>query len=309
MPPRVLILQGLMRPPSELIDWVAEPSRTPRTCVYAFTGFLDAGQATAQAIRVLRELPSRLIAQFDTDELLDYRARRPPLVYVEDHFESVEWPSIALHEVDDADGQSFLFLAGPEPDYQWGRFVAATMGAFDRLGVTLSVGLSSVPWPAPHTRPLDVTVHGSDPRLIPDGQVELGTLQVPGHVGGLLELRLGEAGRDCVGIAAHVPHYLAQVDYPRATIAMLEALQRISGLRIPTDDVVPAAERAEAEIALQVEQSEEFASVLGMLEQQYDQAQQLRAQEDLPSGDEIAAQLEQFLAEMDSDGEGEDSAR
>lgn len=280
---------------------------SPRVFVHVFTGFLDAGHATEHAAQVLLGENPRLLATFDPDALLDYRSRRPPLTYETDHFSSVAWPRLAIYEVLDRSGRPFCVLTGPEPDYRWGSFIEAIIELVDDWGVDLSVGLSGVPWPTPHTRPLGVTVHGSDPRLLPDEVSLLGTLEVPGHVGGVLELRLGQTGHDSVGIAAHVPHYLAQVDFPRAAITMLEQLGPTAGLDIATDSLVPAAERAEAEIAVSVEQSEEFSGLLEALEAQYDQARAVREDTgtQLPSGDEIAAQVEQFLAQMDQPGEEE----
>lgn len=303
-----------MRDPQELISWFGTPSwndaDAPLVCVHAFTGFLDAGQATEHAVRAIKGDSARLLVEFDPDELVDYRARRPSLTYVTDHFESVDWPQIGLYEVTDMNGRRFWLLTGPEPDYQWQRFIAAVTDIVEGHGIDLMVGLSGVPWPTPHTRPLGATVHGSDPRLLPAEESLLGTLQVPGHMSGLLELRLGQEGHDCIGIAAHVPHYLTQVDYPRAAITMLDALEKSTGLRIDTSALVPPAERAEAEISAQVEQSEEFAAVLSALEGQYDQARQMqeRASSELLSGDEIAAQVEQFLAEMEAQGEADEQS-
>lgn len=297
-----------------MIIWHEQPEWTDgsRILVHAFTGFLDAGLAVGHAVRAALSGSHRLIAQYDLDEVLDYRARRPPLTFVDDHFAAVEWPSIAVHEVTDANGRVFCLLSGPEPDYRWQAFITATMGMIEQMGVDLTVGLSAVPWPTPHTRPLGVTIHGTDPRLLPTADSLLGTITVPGHLGGLLELRLGEAGRDAIGIAAHVPHYLTQVDYPRAAVTMLDALRESTGIAVSVDDLQPAALRAEAEVAVQVEQSQEFAAVLDALEQQYDQVMAVRSEseQDLPSADEIAAQVEQFLARMDSrsDTDGEESA-
>ena len=118
-----------MRDPQELISWFGTPSwndaDAPLVCVHAFTGFLDAGQATEHAVRAIKGDSARLLVEFDPDELVDYRARRPSLTYVTDHFESVDWPQIGLYEVTDMNGRQFWLLTGPEPDYQWQRFVAA----------------------------------------------------------------------------------------------------------------------------------------------------------------------------------------
>lgn len=304
-----------------LVTWHAEatPIDGRRVLVHAFTGFLDAGGATAMAARLLQAREPRLLATVDVDQVLDYRARRPILTFVTDHFAAVDMPQIALHEVRDADGTPFLLLTGPEPDYQWNRFSEAVLDIVRRTGVDLTVGLSAVPWPAPHTRPLGVTVHGNVPELVESPHAMVGNIQVPGHIGGLLELRLGESGEKAIGVATHVPHYLGQFEYPSAAITTLETLSRITGLVIPVDDLRAPASRAEGEIAQQLQSSEEFVTIVRALEQQYDQMAALRsapaaaAGSDLapggqvPSGDEIAAQVEQFLADMHDRESGDDS--
>ncbi|MGI9197436.1 MAG: PAC2 family protein [Candidatus Nanopelagicales bacterium] len=301
-----------MRDPADLITWHGDPTPVEgRTVlVHAFTGFLDAAGATQMAAQLLQAREPRLLATIDPDEVLDYRARRPMLTFVTDHFAAVDMPQIALHEVSDASGTPFLLLTGPEPDYQWQRFSAAILDIVRRTGTQLTVGLSAIPWPAPHTRPLGVTVHGNDPALVDNPHPMAGNIQVPGHIGGLLELSLGQAGERAIGIATHVPHYLGQFEYPTAAIRTLEALTSVTGLEIPVESLRAPASRAEGEIAQQLQSNEEFVTIVRALEQQYDQMAALRASQgavggsdlapggEVPSGDEIAAQVEQFLAQM-----------
>ncbi len=308
-----------MRNPAELITWHSEPTPVEgrSVLVHAFTGFLDAGGATAMAARLLQSREHRLLATFDVDEVLDYRARRPVLTFVTDHFAAVDMPQIALHEVLDDAGTPFLLLTGPEPDYQWQRFAAAIVDLVRATGTTLTVGLSAIPWPAPHTRPLGITIHGNVPSLV-QAPHTAGNIQVPGHIGGLIELSLSEAGENAIGIATHVPHYLGQFEYPAAAIAMVEALSQATGLVLPVDDLRAPASRAEGEIAQQLQNNEEFVTIVHALEQQYDQmaalrtgsaavgASELAPEGQVPSGDEIAAQVEQFLADMHGRESGDD---
>ena len=301
-----------MADPADLITWYGDPAPTPgrSVLVHAFTGFLDAAGATAMAAKLLQSREPRLLATIDPDQVLDYRARRPVLTFVQDHFAAVDMPQIALHEVTDAAGTPFLLLTGPEPDYQWQRFSAAILDMVRRTGTQTTVGLSAIPWPAPHTRPLGVTIHGNDPSVVSNPFPMATNIQVPGHIGGLLELNLGQAGERALGIATHVPHYLSQFEYPTAAISTLEALSSITGLQLPVDELRAPASRAEGEIAQQLQNNEEFVTIVRALEQQYDQMAALRTSAptsvgsdlapdgEVPSGDEIAAQVEQFLAQM-----------
>jgi hypothetical protein len=277
--------------------------------IYAFAGFVDAGGGVRLAAdHILATCEHQLVATFDADELLDYRARRPRMTYVVDHFASVEIPQIVLHEVTDHDGQRFLLLTGPEPDYQWVRFMSAVDLIVARFGVRLALGLSAIPWPIPHTRPLGVTVHGSEPSLVAGHISVLGEIEVPGHVGAMLEFHLGQQGTPSMGITAQVPHYLVQFEFPRAASTLIEAISRATGLHIPIASLEPAARQADAEVTQQLAGNEEFATVVAALEQQYDQMTAIAtgaaggladmAGEPMPTGDEIAAQVEQFLSSL-----------
>lgn len=306
-----------MRDPAELITVHHEVTPDSRpVLVHAFAGFVDAGSGVRLAAEhLLATLPHQLIATFDADELLDYRARRPRMTYVVDHFASVDIPELVLHEVTDPTGQTFLLLTGPEPDYQWQRFLAAVDLLVERFQVRLAVGLSAIPWPIPHTRPLGLTVHGSEPELVKDHVAVLGEIEVPGHVGAMLELHLGQRGVPSMGITAQVPHYLVQFEFPRAAATLLGGLCAATGLVLPTADLEPAARQADAEVAQQLEGNDEFATVVAALEQQYDQLAGLTsgttggladlAEGGVPTGEEIAAQVELFLSSLDDPSDPE----
>ncbi len=299
-----------MRAPEELFTLHGEATLPEQPILlHAFSGFVDAGAGVRLAAEhLLATCEHRLVATFDADELLDYRARRPRMTYVVDHFASVEVQEVVLHEVIDAMGQPFLLLTGPEPDYQWQRFLAAVDVLVDRFDVRLAVGLSAIPWPIPHTRPLGLTVHGSEPGLVAGHVSVIGEIEVPGHVGAMLEFHLGQRGVPSMGVTAQVPHYLVQFEFPRAATTLLGGVSAATGLALPTADLEPAARKADAEVAHQLEGNEEFATVVSALEQQYDQMTTSSgsmggladlAAGGMPSGDEIAAQVELFLSSLE----------
>ena len=183
--------------------------------VHALGGFVDAGQAGRLAAdHLLASLPHRVIVRFDVDQLYDYRARRPVMTFVEDHWESYDAPRLEISLVEDSAGTGFLMLTGPEPDVQWERFTTAVRRMVDLFGVRLTVGVHAIPMAVPHTRPIGVTAHASRPELVAGAEAWVSRVQVPGHMAGLLEFRLGQAGLDAAGYAVHVPHYLAQTSTP-----------------------------------------------------------------------------------------------
>jgi len=271
-------------------------------------GFIDAGHTGRLATaHLLATLEHRVVACFDVDQLLDYRGRRPAMTFDRDRWTTYEDPSLVLYRVVDADGTPFLLLSGPEPDYQWERFVEAVRQLVRRLGVTLVASFHGIPMAVPHTRPLGLTAHATDPRLIAAHEGVFGTVQVPGSVMALLELRLGESGHDALGFAVHVPHYLTQTEFHDAALVAVRAVSGATGLHLPIDQLAEAAGLNRAEIAAEVADSEDAAEVVQGLERQYDTFVEGRRRRsllatdvsELPSADEIGAEFEQFLREQD----------
>lgn len=279
--------------------------------VVALGGFVDAGHTQRLLTdHLLATSESSVVASFDTDQLLDYRGRRPGMVFDTNRWVSYDDPCLALHRMIDRDGTPYLLLAGPEPDYQWERVAEAIRGLVVQLGVNLVVTAHGIPMGVPHTRPIGVTAHATDPRLIPEQINPFGRVQVPGSLLALLELRLGESGHDALGFAVHVPQYLVQTEFADGAVTALNAITAATGLNLPIDDLVAAAGLNRAEIAQEVAGSDEVAQVVAALERQYDtfieglQKPSLLATDvsELPSADEIGAEFEQFLREVNEDG-------
>jgi predicted ATP-grasp superfamily ATP-dependent carboligase len=301
-----------MLAPEELYELADVPADLARpVLVHALPGFVDAGSAARIAAEhLLAGLDHEVIARFDVDQLVDYRGRRPMMVFAEDHYADYDAPELALYRVYDSLGTSFLLLTGPEPDLQWERFVAAVTQLIDHFDVRLSVGMLAIPMAVPHTRPLGVTVHATDPDLVTGTNPWRNHVQVPANVGALLELRLGETGHEAMGFAAHVPHYLAQTAFPAAAQTLLEEITKATGLVLPTGDLAQAAHELRSAIDEQINGSEEVGGVVKALERQYDayagsetRGSLLAAEAtDLPSGDEIGAEFEKFLAGLDDEG-------
>lgn len=303
-----------MLDPEGLFTVVADaPELRAPVLVESLDGFIDAGSARRLARDAMFEsLDSRVLATFDVDQLHDYRARRPVMLLVEDHWESVTGPVLALHLLHDLAGTPFLILAGPEPDVQWERFTAAVEMLIARFRVRLTVGMNAIPMAVPHTRPVGVTVHGTDKELLVGAEPWVSSVQVPASAGHLLEYRLGQSGRKAMGFAVHVPHYVSQAEYPAAAEVLLQSVMRATGLALPTEGLHAAAGRTRAQIDSEVGRSAEVLEVVQALEQQYDTFVSARGRnllspegDRLPSGDELGAELERFLAEQARRDQGE----
>lgn len=280
--------------------------------LHALTGFIDAGAAGRLAREhLLQTLDARVIATFDIDQLYDYRSRRPLMHFAADHWESYDEPKLELHAVGDDSGTPFLLLTGPEPDLQWERFVAAVTAIIRDLNVRLTVGIHAIPMSVPHTRPSGITAHGTNPGLIQGYEPWIANVQVPGSITNLLEFRLGQSGHDAIGFAAHVPHYLAESEYPQAAELLVTSVSRATGLLLPVSDLSDAAERVREEVDRQLTNNQQASAVVHALEEQYDAFMRGRGSNlltdsaPLPTADELGAELERFLAEHQRRDNGE----
>ena len=171
------------------------------------------------------------------------------------------------------------------------------------------INLTAIPMAVPHTRPIGVTVHGTRPELTEGHEAWFATAEVPGSAVAAhgVPARRGRA-RDAMGFAVHVPHYLARAEYPQAARVLLDHVGLAAGLYLPTEALTRPPSGPSAEIAEQVAGSDEVAQVVEALERQYDMVASGRGERsrhgaggELPSADELGAEVERFLAARHDD--------
>jgi hypothetical protein len=282
--------------------------------VIALTGFTDAGSAVSQVVDYFRdELVPTPLAVFTNDVLLDYRARRPVISFDQDHLTDYRPPRLELSFAHDALGQPFLVLAGYEPDFAWDAFAAALLAFVAEYGVSNVTWVHAIPMPVPHTRPIGTTVSGTRTELTEAHSVWQPHTQVPSTAGHLLEYRLAEADVQVAGFVLLVPHYLGDTEYPAAALAALDSLTVATGLVFTGEELREENREYLSKVQDQVNGSEELSRMVEGLEERYDAymagstlATPMIHTGDLPSADELAAELERFLASRPT---GEDDKR
>ncbi|MDI3423330.1 PAC2 family protein [Streptomyces luteolus] len=296
-----------------VVDMALAQESAGLVMLYHFDGYIDAGDTGDQIVEKLVDtLPGQVVARFDHDRLIDYRARRPLLTFERDRWSDYEVPALEVRLLQDATGAPFLLLSGPEPDVEWERFAAAVKQIVERLGVRLSVNFHGIPMGVPHTRPVGLTPHGNRSDLVPGHTSPFDEAQVPGSAEALIEYRLMGAGHDVLGVAAHVPHYIARSAYPDAALTALESVTSATGLVLPAaaHALRTEAHRTQNEIDRQIQEGdEELVAMVQGLEHQYDAAagaetrgNMLAEPVEIPSADEIGREFERFLAEREGEG-------
>ncbi|MFE7844927.1 proteasome assembly chaperone family protein [Microbacterium sp. NPDC057407] len=282
--------------------------------IIALTGFTDAGSAVSRTVEYLRDdlAPIPLVV-YTNDVLLDYRARRPVISFDQDHLTDYRPPRLELSLAHDALGQAFLMLTGYEPDFGWDAFAASVLAFVEEYQVVTVTWVHAIPMPVPHTRPIGTTVSGTRSELTEAHSVWKPQTQVPSTAGHLLEYRLAEAGVPVAGFVLLVPHYLGDTEYPAAALAALDSLTVATGLVFTGEELRDENREYLTKVDDQVSGSEELSRMVEGLEERYDaymagstQATPMIHTGDLPSADELAAELERFLATRPS---GEDDKR
>lgn len=257
--------------------------------VTAFDGWVDAGgAATGAAGHIARDAPA--VASFDTDALLDYRARRPILDVVDGEAKVLAWQELNVRHVA-APARDLLVLSGPEPDYRWHELTASVRELALRLGVVQSVALGAIPAAVPHTRPVTLMATATPPDLLgPDDVRPAGLLRVPAAALSVVQMGLSEHGIPTVGFYAQVPHYVTAVHAP-AVLALVERLGRHAGVEFPLASLIEEASRQRDQLDTAVAERPEIAEHVRQLESMTPEVGLGR----IPSGDEIAAEVEKYL--------------
>ena len=283
-----------------LYEVVAEPALSEPALVVALEGWIDAGLAAAGAMAHLRaSLDTSLVATFDTEELLDHRSRRPVMRLVEGVNTGLTWPTIELRHGHDLDGRDVLLLAGPEPDMRWRTFVADALDLIGALGVRIVLPLGAYPAPIPHTRPGRIATTATTAELARRVGTVQGNLDVPAGVQGALEEACGARGLPAVGLWAQIPHYVSAMAYPGASAELIDAVAVAAGLRLDAAGLREAGRALRVRLDELVAGNEEHVQMVTQLEGHYDAETSERPSSILPSGEQLATEIERWLRNRD----------
>ncbi len=291
-----------------LLIWENDPPESLREPVLfvALDGWIDAGFGAQTAMGTLKsQIRTERLVSFDCDELVDMRARRPTMTLINGVNTGLKWPRLQIRHGRDRAGQDILVLTGPEPDHRWKAFLAALTEVVRSLDVRMCVGFGAFPAPAPHTRPITLSTTATTPDLAAQVGFIEASFEIPGGMQAAIERAFADIDRPAVGVWARVPHYAAAMPYPGAAAAILDCAARLTGLVIDTEDLRRAGKQAISQIEALVAGNPDHVEMVRQLEQQVDSESNMRVGRPepvdlgkLPSADELAAELEQFLRDQ-----------
>jgi proteasome assembly chaperone (PAC2) family protein len=269
---------------------VIEVERWPQlrdpVMIVALAGWVDAGLAGMSAAGLLAEQleGAARFASIDLGDALDLQQLRPTVELVDGTTRHIRWPTIDL--VAGRAGRDVVLVRGPEPALRWRTFIDEMVAVAQRLQVGRAVSLGGMPAAVSHRRPLRVLATATSRSLAQELGPLRGDYEGPTGAQTILQVALGEAGVPAASLWAQVPHYLAGVASPVAARALLERLRDVAGITVdlrPLDAQVDVYVRGVEET---VEERPELAEVVRLLDAQTP---------DLPTGEEIASEIERFL--------------
>jgi predicted ATP-grasp superfamily ATP-dependent carboligase len=285
-----------------LYEMIEHPRLDAPVLVLAMDGWIDAGLAAAGAVEMLGEqLDMITVARFETDALLDYRARRPISHLVDGVLRGLTWPSLEIRAASDEQGREMLLLVGAEPDRQWLQFTDEVVALAVDFGVRMCVGLGAYQFAAPHTRPPRVACTASTASLADRGFLR-GSLDFPGGIQAAIEQACDTKGIPAMGLWAQVPHYVpAIMPFPAGSVALVESLARVADLTLPLGDLAERADATRSRLDELMAQNPQHSSMLHQLEEAWDSSEPEETPigpSDLPTGDDLVAELERFLRDQ-----------
>jgi predicted ATP-grasp superfamily ATP-dependent carboligase len=202
-------------------------------------------------------------------------------------------------------------MTGPEPNLRWRAFTDEVLDLADELGCELIVSLGALLADVPHTRPATVTGVTPDGRPLPGSSPS--RYEGPTGIVGVLLDACHRRGVSTASLWAAVPHYVAGAPNPPATFALLDRLSRLTGLNTHAGPLERQAVEWRTRVDAAVADDPERLEYVRRLEEALDEeeAETQRATghpslgfdpDDLPTGDELAAELQRYLREHGGEG-------
>jgi proteasome assembly chaperone (PAC2) family protein len=287
------------------INMERRPELERPVLIAGFTGWNDAAEAASLAVSTIGEQwGAKRFGGFDGEEFYDYQTTRPQIKLVEGVTRTIEWPENELSateaRVGALDGSGAILLSGPEPNFRWRTFSQAVVDLARELDVRLVITLGALLADVPHSRPVSVAANAQDPSLVDNLGLTASRYEGPTGITGVLHRYCASKNLPSVSFWASVPHYLPSVPSAPAALALMQSLSNLLGTSFDTAHLESSSDDYQRQVSVAVAQDSDLASYVRTLEERYD-AQTESGERNLPSGDELAKELERFLREKGED--------
>jgi proteasome assembly chaperone (PAC2) family protein len=278
---------------------VSRPELRRPLMVVAFRGWNDGGQGASLAAGYLAKAwDASRFADIDPEQFFDFQVSRPHVSLEEGMTRKLDWPENAFYHasVPGLD-RDLVLLLGIEPNLRWRTFAELVVSLARELGVELVITLGSLLADVPHTRPAPVSGAASDPELMQKFGLEPSRYEGPTGIVGVVQDACRRSDVPSISLWAAVPHYVSLAPSPRAALALCRRFAELIGAELDTSELDEAVEAYNEQVSEAVATDSETQAYVEELEQRSD-----ALEENLPSGETLAAELTRFLREREQDG-------
>ncbi len=283
--------------------WDRRPNglRAP-AMVCAFQGWNDAGDAASSAVSFLgSSLEAKRFARLDSEEYYDFQSNRPSIALGEEQKREIVWPTVEIFEATAPRApRDIVLVQGTEPSMRWRSFSAHLVDLAEALGVQVVVTLGALLGDVPHTRPVPMSAHASDPSMLERLSIQPISYEGPTGIVGVLHAACADAGLPAASLWAAVPHYVAAATNPKAALALLRRVEVLIGVSIDVSELESAAADYERQVGLAVQSDPDIQAFVERLEQTAMDEDSSPA--NVPSGDAIAREFQRFLRQRGPEG-------
>ncbi len=292
--------------PDDLYRFVGPTVQGPMPLVLLTDGWIEASDTMLRVREtIMTQADLTPIAEFDTDQLLDQRARRPSMTVVEGVMDRVSWPQLELAVGTDRDDSPFMLLHGPEPDFRWRPFAKAVATLAGSIGVTTTYTMGAYPAPMPHTRTARVSTTATRAEMLTGRDHTTGAIEVPIGVFAAVAEELRQCGTETIGLWAQVPYYISTNPWPESSHALLSNLGQVSGLAFDLSSLEAQLDEATLAVEDIMASTPSLRGVVETLELRYDEMKRLeeenRADSEIPTGDQLEQQVQQYLRNIEGE--------
>lgn len=280
-------------------DW---PELTEPILVAAFEGWNDAGDAASGAVEHLELVwDAQPLTDLDPDEYYDFQVNRPTVSLVDGVSRRISWPTTRF-SVCRPPGAAFdlVIVRGIEPNMRWRGFCEELLAVIHDLDVRTVVTLGALLSDTPHTRATQVTGTAYDPESALKYGLEKSSYEGPTGIVGVLQDACVATGIPAISFWAGVPHYVAQPPNPKATLALLHAVEEVLDLPVPLGELPQQSAEWQKLVDEMAAEDDEVIEYIRNLEERDDELD--RTQLKAASGDAIAREFERYLRRRDRGG-------
>jgi len=284
-----------------------QPTLRRPVLIAAFRGWNDGGQGASLAAGYLaKEWEGARFAEIDPENFYDFQATRPHVALEDGLTRKLDWPDNGFfHAPIPGTDRDAVIMLGTEPNLRWRTFAGLVRDLAEDLGVERVVTFGSLLADVPHTRPSPVTAAASDEALMEELGLEPSRYEGPTGIVGVLLDTFRPEGVTSLSLWAAVPHYVSLAPSPRAALALVRRFGELMEIDVDVTDLEQAADEYSDQVSEAVSADADTAAYVEELERRVDM---MSAEEELPSGDSLAAELTRFLREREEQDDRDEGA-